>query len=199
MRRKLWQAWVLLLLLVLTAEASPARQHPVGSGERRIALETMSAATELASGIEVRSGKSVLRIEALREDVIRVRVGAGGTLAEDASWAVLPARQQRTNVTPENAAKYVGFQTSLLSVQIDRGTLQMKVLDKSGNLLQQDLPGWPLEFHNQSYRIYKRMPQNEHYYGLGDKVGPLDRRGQTFTLWNTDAFKFQESTEDRKS
>jgi alpha-glucosidase len=30
---------------------------------------------------------------------------------------------------------------------------------------------------------------------LGDKIGPLDRRGQSFRLWNTDAFRFQESTD----
>jgi alpha-glucosidase len=38
------------------------------------------------------------------------------------------------------------------------------------------------------------MPENEHYFGLGDKTGPLDRRSEAFTLWNTDA-GFQESTD----
>ncbi len=39
------------------------------------------------------------------------------------------------------------------------------------------------------------MPLDEHYFGLGDKPGPLDRREQAFTLWNTDAYSFQESTD----
>ena len=39
------------------------------------------------------------------------------------------------------------------------------------------------------------MPADEHYFGLGDKIGPLDRRGQSFRLWNTDSFGFQESTD----
>ena len=39
------------------------------------------------------------------------------------------------------------------------------------------------------------MPRDEHYFGFGDKVGPLDRRGQSFTLWNTDSYNFQESTD----
>jgi alpha-glucosidase (family GH31 glycosyl hydrolase) len=30
---------------------------------------------------------------------------------------------------------------------------------------------------------------------LGDKPGPLDRAGQAFTMWNTDAFGWQESTD----
>ena len=52
-----------------------------------------------------------------------------------------------------------------------------------------------MEFHDSAFRIYKAMPDDEHYFGLGDKVGPLDRRQQSFTLWNTDAFGFQESTD----
>jgi alpha-glucosidase len=200
MRRKLWLGWVLLLLFAVVDRTNgspfPAQTGSAENSQRRVALDRVSASKPLASGIEVRSGKSLIRIEALREDVLRVRAGADGQLGEDASWAVLPAaRMQRINVTPENAAKYIGFRTSLLTVQIDRGTSQMRVLDKSGNLLQEDVPSWPLEFHGESYRIYKRMPENEHYYGLGDKVGPLDRRNETFTLWNTDAYKFQESTD----
>ena len=39
------------------------------------------------------------------------------------------------------------------------------------------------------------MPLDEHYFGLGDKTGPLDRRNEAFTLWNTDAYRFQESTD----
>ncbi len=44
-----------------------------------------------------------------------------------------------------------------------------------------------------SFRVYKTMPMDEHYFGLGDKTGPLDRRNQAFSLWNTDAYRFQES------
>jgi alpha-glucosidase len=46
-----------------------------------------------------------------------------------------------------------------------------------------------------AFRIYKTMPLDEHYFGLGDKTGPLDRRNEAFTLWNTDAYRFQESTD----
>jgi alpha-glucosidase len=39
------------------------------------------------------------------------------------------------------------------------------------------------------------MPVDEHYFGLGDKTGGLDRRGQAFRMWNTDAYGWQESTD----
>jgi alpha-glucosidase len=42
---------------------------------------------------------------------------------------------------------------------------------------------------------WKRMPADEGYYGLGDKAGPMNRRNRAFTMWNTDAFGWQESTD----
>jgi alpha-glucosidase len=39
------------------------------------------------------------------------------------------------------------------------------------------------------------MPADEHYFGLGDKTGPIDRRGHAFSMWNTDSYRFQESTD----
>ncbi len=150
----------------------------------------------LSNGIEVRHAGMLLQVLALREDVLRVRLSPKGELPEDASWAV-PAevRHQRVEVTPDATPDAVGFHTKTLSVRIERATLQLSIIDLSGNILQEDAEGWPAEFHSDAFRVYKKMPMDEHYFGLGDKVGPLDRRGQSFRLWNTDAFRFQESTD----
>ena len=45
------------------------------------------------------------------------------------------------------------------------------------------------------FRVYKQSTEDDHFFGLGDKPGPLDRRGEAFTLWNTDQFGWQESTD----
>jgi len=161
-----------------------------------VQLNTFSSQRDLPNGIEVQSGKAIIQVIALRDDVIRVRIARDGVLPEDASWAVLSsARQQYVSVTSENTNSAVGFRTKRLRVHIERATLRLVVTDLDGNILQEDAVGWPVEFHGNSFRIYKQMPADEHYFGLGDKVGPLDRRDQAFTLWNTDAYNFQESTD----
>jgi alpha-glucosidase len=185
---------VFLNLLIVTNgfAATPPKSHdPVVT-----LLNEFSGAKPLPTGLEVSSGKAIIQITALRDDVIRVRVGRDGVLPEDASWAVLAsAREQRATVTPENANAAVGFRTKNLRVQIERATLRLVVSDLQGNILQEDAAGWPAEFHDKGFRIYKQMPPDEHYFGLGDKVGPLDRRNQAFSMWNTDAYNFQESTD----
>ncbi len=37
---------------------------------------------------------------------------------------------------------------------------------------------------------YKKIQEGERYIGLGEKTGPLDRRGQAFVHWNTDKFAY---------
>ena len=115
-------------------------------------------------------------------------------LPEDASWAVLPdARTSSVTVTPEITSTSAGFRTSALRVVVDRKTLRMTIFDRAGNVLSEDARR--AQFDGPAFRVYKTMPVDEHYFGLGDKTGPLDRRNQAFSLWNTDAYRFQESTD----
>ncbi len=46
-----------------------------------------------------------------------------------------------------------------------------------------------------AFKVWKTMPEDEHYFGLGDKTGPMDHRNLAFTMWNTDQFGWQESTD----
>jgi len=197
---KCWQ-WIVLVILVLRSAVAVC-SSPATDGERRAKssvlffLAPMSSSTPLENGIELRSGNAVMNVVALRDDVIRIRISSDGSLPEDASWAVLAtARSQKVDVIHEDGVEAIGFRTKLLRVRIDRKTLALTLADLEGNILQKDAPGWPVEFHGKTFRIYKEMPKDEHYFGLGDKVGPLDRRGQSFTLWNTDFYNFQESSD----
>jgi alpha-glucosidase len=152
-------------------------------------------ASALSSGIEIHAGDLHESVIALRDDVLRIRIWRGNNPPEDASWAVLPeARHSSVPVAGENDKDHFGFHTSLLHVSLDRKSLQLIVRDQAGNIVQQDARAPQLE-NDASFRIYKTMPLDEHYFGLGDKTGPLDRRNQAFTLWNTDAYRFQESTD----
>jgi alpha-glucosidase len=145
-------------------------------------------------GVDIEDGSTREEITALRDDVIRIRIGRNDKMPEDASWAVLPqARHSRINVTPESSAASFGFRTKSMQVQIARSNLLLTVRDLKGEIVQQD--ALPVRFEGDSFRISKTMPIDEHYFGLGDKTGPLDRRDEAFSLWNTDAYRFQESTD----
>jgi alpha-glucosidase len=180
-----------LLLLLLAAPTGLAQSTAAGAV---LVLDHVTASSALPNGIDLRDGDARMQIVALRDDVVRIRVSRSSDLPEDASWAVLPAaRQSRIAVKPTNTADSLGFQTEALNISVNRQTFALTISDRAGKVLQQDAR--PIEFHGASFRVYKQMPIDEHYFGLGDKPGPLDRRDQSFAMWNTDAYGFQESTD----
>ena len=173
---------------------------PEASGQFKLALaginllSRQAGMASLTNGIEVQAGGVRIKVTALRDDVLRVTYARGNSFPEDASWAVLPtSRQSSVPISIDRSGDHFGFRTRTLAVEVDKKTLELTVLDLSGNVLEQDAR--PLRFDGDAFRIYKTMPLNEHFFGLGDKTGPLDRRDEAFTLWNTDAYRFQESTD----
>jgi alpha-glucosidase len=180
----------------LQGSAVAAETGKTGLAAAPMILSSVTDSRALADGIELHSGLAVMRISALDEDVLRVRIGPNGTLPEDASWAVLAqAREHSVAVFPEQSEASVGFHTKALRVQVDRASMQVVVTDLAGNVVEEDVPGRPVEFHGDGFRVYKRMPADEHYFGLGDKAGPLDRRNQAFSMWNTNSYAWQEGTD----
>ena len=174
-------------VLVLQAQQAPGK-HDL------FVLDRATGFTALANGVAVADGSAREEITALRDNVIRVRIVPSGTMPENASWAVLPdALHSQVKVTTESSATSFGFHTAALDIEIDKRTLQLTVRDLSGKIVQQD--ALSVRFEGTSFRVYKSMPLDEHYFGLGDKTGPLDRREEAFSLWNTDAYRFQESTD----
>jgi len=169
---------------------------PVSTAKQFIVLQSVSSSRHLGNGIEIRSGTAIIQITALREDVLRVRVGRDGRLPEDASWAVLPeARSKNVSVSAEEDPDAVGFHTTVLRVKVERATMRLRITDLNGTAVQEDAADRPVEFHGSAFRLYKTMRPEEHYFGLGDRPGPLDRRGHAYSFWNTDSYGFQESTD----
>ncbi len=183
-----------VLFSAATSQAQNSGQAPQTTGYVR--LDRVTASRPLPNGLELRSGSAIVQIVALRDDVIRMRVGPSGQLPEDASWAVLPpSRTAFVHVTADSSDSSVGFRTARLRVTVQKNPFALTVADLDGHTILAELPSRPIEYNGTSFRMVLQSPEDEHYFGLGDKPGPIDRRNEAFTNWNTDAFGWQESTD----
>ena len=171
------------LLLALAALASPVKSAPVLPGP--------PPAHPLKNGVEMSNGAATIRVTALTDSIIRVRIARGAQFPEDASWAV-PAEVRAKSVPVEPHA--TGFETGALIVAIDPKTLALRVNDRQGRVIQTDAPN-AVSFEGGGFTLRKAMPVSQHYYGMGDKTGPFDRRGASYVNWNTDAWGFDRGTD----
>ena len=173
--------------------AAGATERDRAAGDRAISEGIPSGDSD---GADIHSDRWLMRVTALADDILRVRAVMGTDLPEDASWAVPEAmRGHSVNVSVKSDADVVSFQTKSLSVRIERSPLRLIVSDLAGHVISADAPTRAVDAVGSGFTLRKTLPQTEHFFGLGDKTGPLDRRGQAFTLWNTDAYHFQESTD----
>ena len=145
----------------------------------------------LANGLEASGSAERIEITALTDDVLRVRVTASANFGEDASWAV-PAGVRRQNIAVEPTP--TGFRTKSIEVRVDPSSLGVQLLDKAGHVISSDAVE-PVELRQRGFELRKVMAPAEHYFGMGDKTGVLDRRGYTFTNWNSDTYGYTPSTD----
>ena len=176
-----------IISFVVTGLFVTAPAQTAGGPQPLLALESVSGSEPLRDGIQIQAGPAVMRITALRNDIVRVRVSPNSVLPEDASWAVLPeARTKSIDIQTSQDASSVGFRTSALDVRVEREPLRIVIRDLEGNVISADAVGRPTKFQAGGFSVFKQMPGAEHYFGLGDKTGQFDRREQAYTLWNTD-------------
>jgi alpha-glucosidase len=149
---------------------------------------------KIPDGLELTAGRAKVRITAFRDGVIRVRVAPQGNFPKDSSWAVVEATEP-PSVKIEDSKTEVRMAAGSLKVVIQKSPLLVTFADTEGRVLLADEPTLPMAWDGQRVHIWKKMPADENYYGLGDKPGPMNRRNRAFTMWNTDAFGWSESTD----
>src|SRR5258708_34575630 len=96
-------------IAALTVPASVQAAQPAGA----------AALKPLTNGVEVTNGVATLRVTALTDGILRVRI-ARGAFPEDASWAV--PRDVRMKSVPVRTTGD-GFATGALAVHIHAATL----------------------------------------------------------------------------
>jgi len=173
-----------LTIALMSCAASAAEPASAPTATRLLQMRS--------DGVDVRSGRVLVRITALTPEIIRVRVARDGVLPEDSSWAVLaPMRAAHVPVTPIPD----GFATTAVRLRVDPTTLALTITDPAGKVILADAAD-PVSLDGRAFTLRKVLPLGEHIYGLGDKTGGvLDRRGKTYVDWNTDAYRFDSSTD----
>jgi alpha-glucosidase len=151
----------------------------------------------LQDGLELTAGTAKVRVTQVYNGVLRVRVAPHGHFSKDSSWALVETAldYERVPVQILDGKSEVKMTAGNVNVLITKSPLLIQFTDASGNVLLADEPNLPMAWDGPRVHVWKKMPADENYYGLGDKAGPMNRRDRAFTNWNTDEFGWQESSD----
>jgi len=163
-------------------------------------IGALTPGTPEGAAITFGGPQGVASITVLAPGVVRVRIARGRAFGPDESWAVIKpsADWPKTSVDFEAAGPNGGdrvIRTSDLEVRVHSNPFEVAFYDRQGRLLSKDDDARPTAWDGQRVRAWKTMPPDEQYFGLGEKAGPLDRRGHTYSMWNTDVYGWGANTD----
>ncbi len=174
----------LLLFTLMTVHLSFAQVANIGK---------VVSWKKTATGIEGKTPTAFFRIQVYNENVIRVRVSLSKAM-DDFSYVLddkaVPGKTEM--VISENPGS-IQIQTTAINLQVDKHpAFRVTFRNKEGKIINEDVEGggFGTSFIGNRSTLYKKMQPGERFVGLGEVLGNLDKRGNGFTLNNTDTYKY---------
>jgi alpha-glucosidase len=127
-------------------------------------------------------GNTHLRIMALGYGIVRITSTTSANDPPERGWtSTIKNWPQNTLASSDNGAQ-IEATTDELSIRIDKADGRVAIDDLAGNPIHREL----LPTATAGRELKLPLTATAHLYGLGEKVGPLDKRGMSLTMWNDD-------------
>lgn len=128
-----------------------------------------------------------LRIAALEDGILRLLpIGPGETPSPRAlAVANMPQMDAAAIVSGTDTGVQVCTEWCRAEISADG---RVRVTDKDGRVSVDDSAGGWEKDPAGGWRLRRATSSSEHFYGFGERNGPLDKRGRRMAFWNTDAY-----------
>ena len=133
------------------------------------------------------------RITIYSASIIRVTISPDDHF-EDFSYSVVGQPKVSTIELKESQHEAV-ISTSETKLIILKNPVRFKFTDLQGNVINEDDAGLGTAWIGDQSTTYKKLQDGERFIGLGEKTGPLDRKGSGYQNWNTDAYGYHSGTD----
>ena len=133
-----------------------------------------------------------LRLEVVRDDVLRVKISRGGAFDESPTYAVcVDPVASPVEFRVERGDGVVRLTTAGFVASLWLDPFRLNVHRPDGSPVVETAPDpeggwWGYETLNDAFELRRTCRPEDAIYGLGEKGGRHDRKGREFTLWNTD-------------
>ncbi len=138
------------------------------------------------SELWVDCGDPHMRITFLEPNLVRVRIVPGGEFQPRHSWDVTAPDESFKPVSVElqQTQHALFLHSPAFTVRVDKDTAQVEMLTPEGKPFFADLisPVW----EEDRFWFTKRVEQQEHFYGFGERGGQMEKTGQAMENWTTD-------------
>lgn len=194
------QRFIVLFFGCLTLAAPSLLSAPVMSNTGWFTLGAMPAPAWDGKTLLFHGAQGVLAITPLSDDVIRVRFTTQPAFGRDHSYAVVNYDLGAPTVKASIGSDSATLATASLKVMVQYSPLRISFANTAGEILDADDPARGISMAGTEFRVAKKLRDDEHVYGFGEKTGRLDKRGwqlggYNYVMWNSDTPAYDSSTD----
>lgn len=80
--------------------------------------------------------------------------------------------------------------TGKIEVSIMKAPFRVTFRNEKGEIINEDDASFGTSWIGEQVTTYKKLQPNEKFIGLGEKTGPLNKKGRGYQNWNTDQFGY---------
>ncbi|MEO9966912.1 MAG: TIM-barrel domain-containing protein [Reichenbachiella sp.] len=85
--------------------------------------------------------------------------------------------------------------TGKVEVSIMKYPFRVVFRNERGEIINEDDASFGTSWIGEQVTTYKKLQPNEKFIGLGEKTGPLNKKGRGYQNWNTDHFGYDKNTD----
>ena len=138
--------------------------------------------------VNITTGTTNIEAIVYSPNIVRIRMDKQA-LKKDFSYAVVSEPMQ-TKATITQSANDVTIVTDSMKVVFTKRPYTVAFYNNEGAIINEDEAGLTTSWLGDEVTTYKKMQEGERFIGLGEKTGDLDRKGNGYTNWNTDAYGY---------
>jgi alpha-glucosidase len=146
-------------------------------------------------GLLLTCGADQVRINILAADLLQVRLARNAQWEDGPSYAVIKTQWPAVEWQMIAGEDELQIITAELMIKIQRKPCRLSFFDKLGNLINQDDPAFGIAWDGPEVGCYKKLFADEKFFGLGEKTGRLDKRGNEWVMWNSDIPGYTDQTD----
>lgn len=122
-----------------------------------------------------------------RNDIVRIIMNPSSEPSLKSSAALIKQPENVIIQIEDHDSKLV-LNSSKLKIELQKSPLRVCIKNENDEIIVSEADLGMGYTSANSVFCNKAMDEHDHYYGLGEKTGFLDKRGEKLTMWNSDVF-----------
>lgn len=141
------------------------------------------------SGIKGETTYGKFRVLFYNESIVKVTATQQAEF-DDFSYAVVATPQEDRLFDITEQDDHIMLSTKKFVVRIQKAPVRFMFLTHSHQVINEDDPAFGINWNAGQVTSYKKLQDGERFVGLGEKTGPLNKRGIGYQNWNTDSYAY---------